>query len=665
MFAPLQHKSKRSNDVVTARKAVVRSRARPTPLAATTPRFESGEATTAKSALARTKLEISHLATESLPIQTKLEVSEPGDALEQEADRVAESVMRMPLDGVAPERQESARPLAVSSPVVVQRACSSCIDAPNEQENQVQRSKADSLESRAGGVSSHWFERFGAERSSGGEPLPPSVRRFMEPRFGASFEQVQLHRGATADALNRDIDARAFTVGRHVFFKRGEYAPGTERGRQLMAHELAHTLQQEGLHGRVQRQARAPRAAEVPSRDAAPRTEPSPTAPATPRPLGGASLPRPEDCPPPADMACAPAESSPDAVTNVIVFPSGSSTLSSTQKAEIDATAAAWISTGGTVTVRVDGYASPEGKCVDNWRLSCRRARAVCAELATPSDGAPGVPTGKQETFANGESGEAGPTLAPNRRATISVPLPPKPKPPSCPMPVLLGRARGCGSGSDFTHFDFPHLSLLSEVKLVAWAQAHVPPRAARGLVADTECELEMDGVLVGLAGAAGHAAYSHFAAGTGGTVVHGAASSLGAMALRSGSFLATVATVRADIESQLAAQALSGVLNPCALSATPPATHFQFSDGSALKAVIGGTQGERLFATAFTGSVPLRTYSIDLRFVICDDFGVDEADLYAPGLFAFWVLQHERSASRYAPFVNQLELAVNLSGTF
>jgi hypothetical protein len=174
-----------------------------------------------------------------------------------------------------------------------------------------------------------------------------------------------------------------------------------------------------------------------------------------------------------------------------------------------------------------------------------------------------------------------------------------------------------------------------------------------------------MDGVLTGLAGADGHAAFSRFAAGTGGIETHGSASTLGSMALGSGSFLATVARVKATIEAQLATQASTGVLNPCALSVTPPATHFAFSDGTALKAVIGGTQGEQLLATGFTGSVPMRSYSIDLRFVICDDFGVDESDLYAPGLFAFWVLQHERSATLYTPFINQLDLPVTVRGTF
>jgi hypothetical protein len=190
-------------------------------------------------------------------------------------------------------------------------------------------------------------------------------------------------------------------------------------------------------------------------------------------------------------------------------------------------------------------------------------------------------------------------------------------------------------------------------------------PRAIRFLVTDLECELEMDGVLSVLAHSPGHAAFNHFRAGWGGTVTHDDSSALGAMVLASAPFARTLAAVKANIETQLAAQARTGALNPCALSVVPPATHFRFAGPVALQAIIGGTQGEQLFATSFTGSVPSRTYTIGLRFVICDNFGVDEADLYAPGLFAFWVLQHERSASSYAPFINEFDLPVTISGTF
>jgi outer membrane protein OmpA-like peptidoglycan-associated protein len=387
-----------------------------------------------------------------------------------------------------------------------------------------------------------------------------------------------------------------------------------------------------------------------------------------------ATVPRPETCPPPEGMSCPHAVSSPGAVTNTLIFPVNSAALNTMQKAEIDAAAVSWHAAGGSVTVRIDGYASAEGECRYNWGLSCRRAQAVAAELESPSDCSQGVPNADIEVFAHGESEEAGRALAPNRKATISIPVapvpPPSPSPPSCTFPVTLGIGRtGCGSGTDFTHFDFPSISFASEIKLAAWAAAHPPPglRLHRSLITNAECETEMDGVLVATGGSAGHAAFSRFAAGTGGTEILGSSSTLGALALVSPSFLATMRSVQASIEAQLAAMAPTGVLDPCALRVIPPQTHFPLGgpDDLALQAVIGGTHGERLFATGFVGSIPMRSYSIDLRFLICDNFGVDEHDLYAPGLIAFWVLQHERSATRYAPFINELDLPVTVSGTF
>jgi hypothetical protein len=371
-------------------------------------------------------------------------------------------------------------------------------------------------------------------------------------------------------------------------------------------------------------------------------------------------------------MTCPPATSPAGAVTNTLLFGQDSSALTRLQRDEIDRAAASWHTAGGSAMVRIDGFASAEGQCEYNWNLSCRRAQAVQNEIAHPRDGSPGVPGGNVESFAHGESDDAGHALAPNRRATISLPVPPPPLPPApviptCAFPVLLGTGRtGCGVGPDFGHFDFPPktLSTGSAAKLAAWATAH-GRGPFRSVVTDTECEGEMDGVLRGLAGSTGHAAFTQFVSGAGGTVTHGSASTLGAMALISGSFKATVAAVKTNIEAQLAAQAPTGALNPCGLAVTPPATAFSFSDGKELKAVIGGTHGEKLFANSFTGSAVARTYTIDLHFLICDNFGVDEADLYAPGLLGFWVLQHERSASAYAPFINELDLTVTVSGTF
>ena len=79
-----------------------------------------------------------------------------------------------------------------------------------------------------------------------GQPLSPDVRSRMESAFNTSFSQVRTHTDATASNLSNDVNARAFTVGSHMAFGNGEYRPGTLFGDALIAHELAHTLQQRG-----------------------------------------------------------------------------------------------------------------------------------------------------------------------------------------------------------------------------------------------------------------------------------------------------------------------------------------------------------------------------------------------------------------------------------
>jgi len=78
----------------------------------------------------------------------------------------------------------------------------------------------------------------------GGSPLPSSVRGFMEPRFGASFANVRIHTGESAARQSADLNAHAFTVGEHVFFGRDKFQPQSASGRELIAHELTHTIQQ-------------------------------------------------------------------------------------------------------------------------------------------------------------------------------------------------------------------------------------------------------------------------------------------------------------------------------------------------------------------------------------------------------------------------------------
>jgi hypothetical protein len=80
--------------------------------------------------------------------------------------------------------------------------------------------------------------------SATGQPLSPMVRTLLEPRFGHDFSTVRVHVGAQAAASAHAVAARAFTVGQHVVFGRGQYQPATRSGLELIAHELAHTIQQ-------------------------------------------------------------------------------------------------------------------------------------------------------------------------------------------------------------------------------------------------------------------------------------------------------------------------------------------------------------------------------------------------------------------------------------
>src|SRR5215469_2236990 len=80
--------------------------------------------------------------------------------------------------------------------------------------------------------------------SGGGAPLEPGARSFLEDRMGADFSDVRVHTGGKADESARSINAQAYTVGTDVVFRSGAYEPDTPGGRHVLAHELAHVMQQ-------------------------------------------------------------------------------------------------------------------------------------------------------------------------------------------------------------------------------------------------------------------------------------------------------------------------------------------------------------------------------------------------------------------------------------
>ncbi|MEM9151928.1 MAG: DUF4157 domain-containing protein [Cyanobacteria bacterium P01_F01_bin.3] len=159
-------------------------------------------------------------------IQPKLTVGQPNDKYEQEADRVAEQVMRMPSpEGVDPQVQHAPLPK-------VQRACSTCEEKKKLQAKEIPGSTPEVTPAVASRIQS---------LQGGGQPLPTSTRNFFEPRFGQDFSQVRVHVDAqSTQALN----AKAYTIGKDIVFDTKQYAPDTTSGRYLLAHELTHIIQQ-------------------------------------------------------------------------------------------------------------------------------------------------------------------------------------------------------------------------------------------------------------------------------------------------------------------------------------------------------------------------------------------------------------------------------------
>ena len=203
-------------------------------------------------------------------IQPKLTVSQPNDKFEQEADRVADQVMRIP----EPTSGEAMTLVHQAQTPKLQRACAQCKDEiqrqPMEEDEEVLQTKrlsnrepsviqrqvgAEEEEEllqtkRAPGeapvVTPDIASGIRNQQQSSGQSLPLNTRAFIEPRFGRHFGSVRTHTGPKATELARSLNARAFTLQNDIFFAPGEFQPHTPDGIKLLTHELTHTVQQTG-----------------------------------------------------------------------------------------------------------------------------------------------------------------------------------------------------------------------------------------------------------------------------------------------------------------------------------------------------------------------------------------------------------------------------------
>lgn len=165
-----------------------------------------------------TKMALSSLGNSSIQrmlegsfIQPKLEVSSPGDRYEQQADRIAEQVVG--------GGQPNAGAVKIDK---VQAKGGTGGTVPKETEAGIKGLKGK------------------------GMAIEKPLREFFEPRMGVDLSNVRVHTGSQANKLAGTLNARAFTHGNDIVFKDGEYKPGTNEGKKLLAHELVHTVQQGG-----------------------------------------------------------------------------------------------------------------------------------------------------------------------------------------------------------------------------------------------------------------------------------------------------------------------------------------------------------------------------------------------------------------------------------
>ena len=153
--------------------------------------------------------------------QTKLTINQPGDAYEQEADQTAEVVMHMTDLEASVDDEEQAK------------------NAPTHNESKGSPVRAAAIPGVPPAVDT-------VVSNGEGQPLDTTTRAFVEPRFGHDFSQVRIHADKQAGESAQTLNALAYTVGQNVVFAPGQYQPATNTGQRLLAHELAHVLQQTG-----------------------------------------------------------------------------------------------------------------------------------------------------------------------------------------------------------------------------------------------------------------------------------------------------------------------------------------------------------------------------------------------------------------------------------
>jgi hypothetical protein len=179
---------------------------------------------------------------EQQKLQTKLVVGSSDDVYEQQANRVADQVMRMSESGENLRLQES------NVANIQRQEDEETSDNPFREQIEMLLGQ-DGIQAKSENGDIQVTEDFQSSLSAtkgGGQRMPNPIKTEMETAFGTDFSNVKLHTDSTAIQMSRQINAHAFTHGKDIYFNEGRFNSATKESKHLLAHELTHTLQQGG-----------------------------------------------------------------------------------------------------------------------------------------------------------------------------------------------------------------------------------------------------------------------------------------------------------------------------------------------------------------------------------------------------------------------------------
>ena len=191
--------------------------------------------------------------------QAKLQVNDPGDSFEKEADQVANNVVNSTGKGSGDLQRKNITGIQRLSTSKKDDELTSTDEERMKRDKDIQRMTApeDERKKMKGGASMQRKQEAGGsgtasptltskvENSAGkGRRIPGRTLSQMQSAFGQDFSQVSIHTDQQSAEMNKELNAQAFTHGRDIYFNSGKYDPDSSQGKKLLAHELTHVVQQ-------------------------------------------------------------------------------------------------------------------------------------------------------------------------------------------------------------------------------------------------------------------------------------------------------------------------------------------------------------------------------------------------------------------------------------